>query len=161
VSAATAVEIRPLQGDEEWAEALRLQQLVATKKYLAGHPPFKVRQMAAFRSLCQAGLGEWWGAWMAEGPDQGRLVADMGLFFDSRGNSCLQQVETHPGFRRRGIGKQLLHQVTRRAFGRNGVRRLVIQAEADSPGDAFYARMGGRVVERTIELTKVLQKGRK
>jgi GNAT superfamily N-acetyltransferase len=134
----------------DWAAILDLQSLLTKEKYLAGLPPFKARQMDDLRKICRAGKGEWWGAWAAE---NGQLLADMGVFFNSGGNSCLQLVETHPAYRRQGIGAKLLHWVTRRALSQPECKRVVIQAEADSGGQAFYAQSGAVIVENTVELT--------
>ena len=146
-----ALLMRPLKSDEDWAQVLELQTLVAKEKYHAGTGDFKQPQMRDYRILTQRGIGEWWGAWY-----EGKLVADMGIYACEDGLSCLQLVETHPDYRRRGFSRQLMCEVTRFALGPMQARSVVIQAEAGTNAERFYRKAGGRLSEYTVELRKEL-----
>ncbi len=137
------VEIRPLSSDEDWQQALELQVACRGEGFnLEGYTRFKAAKMNRYRQMEQAGLGRWFGAF-----DQGRLVADLGLFCEG-GVARFQSVETHPDFRRRGICGALVYQASRYGFERMGAEVLVMIADENYFAAKIYETVGFRPEER-------------
>ncbi|WP_245556565.1 GNAT family N-acetyltransferase [Deinococcus aquatilis] len=96
----TRAEYRPLADTaEEWAQALE-NQVVSRED---GHDEeryrrYKESQFHGLRELCRAGRGFWYGAFV-----DGQLVADHGVFPDSKGLLRYQRVGTDPAYRRQGL----------------------------------------------------------
>jgi GNAT superfamily N-acetyltransferase len=86
-------------------------------------------------------------AWLASGLDSIPVGSAFLRFFTSPEQDHLAELEltVHPAQRRTGVGSRLLEAAVTGAIG-EGRRTLVTQVEADSPGDAFLAAKGFRVV---------------
>jgi predicted GNAT family acetyltransferase len=102
--------------------------------------------MKRYRRMGQAGLGEWFGAFL-----DGRLVADLGVFTDGSVGR-FQSVGTHPGYRRRGICGTLVHQASRHAFERIGVETLVMVADEHYFAAKIYESVGFQRTEKQVGL---------
>ena len=138
-----AVTIQPLQNDAQWEQALQLQVLCRPPKYSPeGYRVFKERKMERYRAMTQAGLGQWFGAFLGE-----RLAADLGIFAQGE-LGRFQTVETHPDLRRRGICGALVYEASRHAFERMGVRTLVMVADEDYHAKDIYQSVGFKVQEK-------------
>lgn len=98
---------------------------------------FAMRKAAHDRSICEAGHGAWWGAFIA-----GRLVSVMGIIDAGNGLARYQSVETHPDFRGRGLAGTLVHSVARYAFDERGARTLVMVADPDYLAIRVYRSVG-------------------
>lgn len=132
-------EIRRIESDAEWDELTESQVISSGKDSPnTAFRDFKIRQFADYRIAQELGYGDWWGAF-----HQGRLVADMGLYYDpSKTIARFQSVETHPEYRRRGLCSNLLHQLIVGAQNRYQIEQFVICTEADGDGQKVYERMG-------------------
>ena len=126
-------ELRPLAGDGDWAQRVELAQAV----YDEGRPPsdFVLRRSAAERRGCEAGHGEWWGAF-----EHGRLLSACGIFAASSGLARYQDVETHPEARRRGLAGAVVAAAARHARAALQADTLVIVAEAHA--QRLYESLG-------------------
>jgi predicted GNAT family acetyltransferase len=139
------VSIRPLAGDADWRQAVENQIACHAAEFsLPAYREFKARQMEAYRRMAEAGLGVWFGAFV-----EGRLVADLGVFVEG-GVARFQAVETHPGFRRRGICGTLVYESARHALGTLGADRLVMVADAHYHAGRIYESLGFRPTERQL-----------
>jgi GNAT superfamily N-acetyltransferase len=139
------VQVRPLSQDWEWEQAVDNQVACRESEYTEqGYRVFKRAQMERYRRMCRLGLGFWFGAFLG-----GRLVADLGLFTDGD-LARFQAVGTHPDFRRRGICGALVHQASRFALEKMGVRTLVMVAEVDYHAAAIYQMVGFRITEKQV-----------
>jgi ribosomal protein S18 acetylase RimI-like enzyme len=93
-------EVRPLEGDADWRQSVGL----AVRCFDGGEPgDFLERRAAARRRLTQTGAGIWFGAF-----ENGRLLAQLGLFDVGDGYARYQHVETDPVARRRGLAGTLV-----------------------------------------------------
>ena len=108
---------------------------------------FAVRKAAHDRSICDAGHGAWWGAFV-----DGRLVSVMGIIDAGNGLARYQSVETHPDFRGRGLAGTLVHRVARYAFDERGARTLVMVADPDYLAIRVYRSVGFDDTEKQSQL---------
>lgn len=127
-----AVAVRPVLPGE-WGAVLDLAHAVHDD----GEREFRAWQVGAHRHLVEAGRGRWWGAWRG-----GQLVGSAGLFAeDDLGR--FQQVQVHPGHRRRGIASTLVSSMTAdHLTGPHAAAPLVIVAERDSSPARIYRSVG-------------------
>ncbi len=136
--------------DEAWNAALDNQVASREDGYEeAPYRRFKAAHLRSLRSMCQAGLGFWYGAFV-----EGRLVADLGVFHDGAGLLRFQSVGTHPDFRRRGLCGSLVHFAGEHARAHFGASRLVIVADDHASAKRVYASVGFEIVERQQLLLK-------
>jgi len=143
------VVVRPLESDDDWREALELQVACREPEFTeAGYREFRARGIIRYRAMIRAGLGAWYGAFLA-----GRLVADLGVFHD-HSVGRYQEVETHPEFRRRGIAGTLVRFAGRHALDAFNLQTLVIVAEAGEPPAHLYESVGFRQTEFQMGLEK-------
>lgn len=146
---ATFVEVRPLRTEAEWAQAVEVQvECREAEHEEAPYREFRRRQMARYRSMASAGLGDWFGAFT-----DGRLVADLGLFTDGE-IGRYQSVETHPDFRRQGIGGSLVFEAGRQSMSKYRLNALVIVAEAESKASRLYGSVGFQRAEAQVGLER-------
>ncbi|MEV5506181.1 GNAT family N-acetyltransferase [Streptomyces orinoci] len=130
-------EIRPLDGDEDWALATELRFATEDSADLPEHRAFLTRKLAEYRSICEAGHGAWFGAFV-----EGRMRAGAGVFSDGGGPARFQNVETHPGFRRRGLAGAVVRHAGAWALTRPGVHTLVIVADPGYHAIRLYRTLG-------------------
>ncbi len=114
-------EIRPLGSDSDWQQSVDL----GVRCFDAAEPRlYTERRTAARRRLTETGIGAWFGAFT-----DGRLLAQLGIFYVGDGHARYQHVETDPEARRRGLAGTLVWRAGR--YGRDvlGSRTLVIVAD--------------------------------
>jgi GNAT superfamily N-acetyltransferase len=146
-----ALEVRPLSGDAEWAEAVILQSRAFSERSKDGAATdrFAQAQMARYRKMVEAGWGVWWGGFL-----DGRLAGTLGLF-SAHGLSRFQLVGTHPEFRKRGVAGTLVYEVSRRALASGGIQRLVMAADATYHAARVYTSVGFEPTEKLYAVLKV------
>lgn len=83
--------------------------------------------------------------------DTGELRAVIGVFLHD-GIARLQDVETHPDYRRRGLASALLRHVMRYAFDTLGARAVALCADSDYYAIDLYRKAGFTAVGETVEL---------
>lgn len=142
-------ELRALTGDDDWAQALGLEFACFGLPSDEDGRRFAERRFAGYRGLCEAGHGIWIGAFV-----EGHLRAGAGLFAVGSGLARFQSVETHPGFRRRGLASAVLRHAARRVLLDRGVRTLVIVADPDDHAIRLYRTLGFVDRERQVQLHK-------
>jgi len=143
------LEVRGLKSDEEWEQAIQ-NQIASRKGDLKEelYAPFKRKQMQKNRAMAEAGLGNWYGAFLND-----KLVADCGLFiFDSVGR--FQSVGTHPEFRSRGFCGNLIYQVSRQALADKKAEILVMAADPEYHAARIYESVGFKPTEKAIGLCR-------
>ena len=139
---ATDVTVRPLVTEQDWERALVNQVICREPGHdEAGHRVFKQQQMARYREMAAGGLGAWFGAFIGR-----QLVADLGIFHNQIVGR-FQLVETHPDYRRRGIGGTMVFEAARYALAHFGIDTLVIVAEMDSAPARLYGSVGFQPTE--------------
>ena len=130
-------KVRTLQLDWEWEAAFENQLAVGKKEHNdSRYSDFKYKQMKAYRKMSEAGLGNWYGAFLGD-----QLVGDLGLFI-SGGIGRFQSVETHPEFRRQGVCGTLVYQVSKEAFRNKNVKTLVMVADEEYHAAKIYESVG-------------------
>ncbi|UAC01756.1 GNAT family N-acetyltransferase [Dactylosporangium vinaceum] len=80
------------------------------------------------------------------------MRAGAGIFTDGHGLARFQSVETHPGFRRRGLDSAVIRHAGERALQRPGMHTLVIVAEPDNDGIRLYRALGFAETERQVQV---------
>jgi ribosomal protein S18 acetylase RimI-like enzyme len=138
-------ELRRLEGDDDWGEALALRRALYED---ASEKEFVERSIGAARRLSDGGHGGWFGAFI-----DGQLRAGVGIFTDGRGLARYQNVETHPSYRRRGLGSWLVHHAGQYGLTELGARTLVIVADPGYHAIAVYRRLGFADREEQVQLT--------
>lgn len=106
-----------------------------------GYRRFRQAQMRRYGAMQAAGLGHWWGVL-----HQGRLVASLGLFGQD-GFGRFQQVQTHPGWRRRGLCRALVHAACTHGLQVRGWHTLVMGADPHDVAIGLYRSLGLRQVD--------------
>ena len=142
------VEIRPLTKAWEWEEAVETQVLYRPLELQeSSYRIFKRRLMARYQRMAEAGLGNWFGAFL-----EGKLVADLGVFFDGE-VARYQSVGTHPEYRRRGICGTLVFHAANYAFDTYGVDTLVMVADEHYHAAKVYKSVGFKPTEKSLGLS--------
>jgi ribosomal protein S18 acetylase RimI-like enzyme len=126
---------RELAGDDDWQQAKELRTVLSDGEP-AAEPGFLAARIASERALTEAGHGSWFGAFV-----DGKLVAHLGLVTDGDGIARYQNVETHPEWRRRGLGGTLVWRAGE--HGLNGMAKtLVMAADPDYVAIRVYRSVG-------------------
>lgn len=143
----TLVSIRALKSEAEWEQAIQNQVLCREPEFEeTEYQVFRRRQMDLYRRMAESELGDWFGAFVGQ-----RLVADLGIF-KREGVGRFQSVETHPEFRRQGIGGTLVFEAGRQAMAKHDLDTLVIVAEEESSAARLYESVGFQPVEKQVGL---------
>lgn len=127
---------RELSGDDDWRRAVDLRTIIDAGEP-GGDPDFIAARAAAERALTEAGHGSWFGAFI-----DGELVAQLGLITDGSGIARYQNVETHPGWRRRGLAGSLVWHAGRHGLDAFGAGTLVIVADPLADAIGVYRSVG-------------------
>ncbi|MGA9533744.1 MAG: GNAT family N-acetyltransferase [Anaerolineales bacterium] len=144
---ADLIDVRPLKTESEWSAAVENQVISRELEFSEDeYRDFRQRQMARYRQMVESDLGDWYGAFV-----DGRLVADLGVFIDEDVGRY-QSVQTHPDYRRQGIGGTLVFESGRQAIGKYGLKVLVIVAELDSRAASLYQSVGFQHAEEQMGL---------
>lgn len=131
------IELRKISLEKDWSDVLELQVLCAEPKYINDYyRDFKVEQMKQYREMSEAGLGNWFGAYLND-----RLIGDLGIFRDS-GVGRYQSVGTHPEFRRQGVCGTLVYQAGLIAMKEFSLKYLVMEADPDYHAARVYESVG-------------------
>jgi ribosomal protein S18 acetylase RimI-like enzyme len=130
----TEAEIRPLDSDDDWRQSVDL----AVRCFDGGEPgDFLERRAAARRRVTQKGAGVWLGAF-----ENGRLLAQLGLFDAGDGYARFQHVETEPAARRRGLAGTLVWTAGRYGHEALGTSTFVIVADPADAAIRIYRACG-------------------
>lgn len=141
------VTVRALKTEADWEQAVDNQVVCREPEFdEVGFREFRRRQMLRYRRMAEAGLGDWFGAFVGK-----RLVADLGIVRD-RGIGRFQSVQTHPEFRRRGIAGTLVVAAGRQAMAEHHLHTLVIVAEPASGPARLYQSLGFEPTEKQVGL---------
>jgi GNAT superfamily N-acetyltransferase len=127
---------RELAGDEDWRQAAELRALISEGEP-GSEPDFLAARITAERSLTEAGHGSWFGAFA-----DGQLVAQLGLITDRSGIARFQNVETHPGWRRKGLAGTLVWRAGQHGIDSLAARTLVIAADPEYIAIRVYRSVG-------------------
>ena len=141
------IEFRPIMSDDEWQMTVELQVLVSG----GPRPDLEYRRFMQikfenYRAMIRAGQGMWLGAFQ-----RGKLIADLGLFLKND-FARFQNVETHPAYRNRGVGRALVQTASLWALKRPGIKTLVIESDPGSTADRLYRSLGFVETEQVVSL---------
>jgi ribosomal protein S18 acetylase RimI-like enzyme len=143
----TEAVLRTLDGDGDWRQSFELAAAVHAGEP-AGDAGFLTAQLAAKRSLTEAGHGAWFGAF-----HDGTLVSQLGLITIKAGLARYQNVGTHPAARRRGLAGTLVWHTSATTLT-GDTKTLVMVAD---PGDAairVYRSVGFTVTESQLSFIR-------
>ena len=138
--------VRPLVSDADWRQSVDL----AVRCFDGGEPgDFLERRAAARRRLTQTGAGIWLGAF-----ENGRLLAQLGLFDVGDCYARYQHVETDPVARRRGLAGTLVWTAGR--YGREvlGTSTFVIVADPADVAIRVYRACGFTARQRQLSFDR-------
>lgn len=139
----TLATIRRLESEEEYEQAIAIQVDCRDPRFpVETYTAFVRGSMENYRRLIDAGLGAWYGAFL-----DGRVVGDLGLFFDGDVGR-FQNVGTAPDHRRQGICGRLVHDVAREAFANGRARQLTMVADESYHAARIYESIGFAPTER-------------
>lgn len=147
----SGVEVVRVATDADWAGAAR----ALIESFLPGRSGtvedihvFVDCQLARYRAMQEAGVGQWFVA-VVDGEPAGALgvvrVGELGRF---------QLVGTDPRFARRGVCRSLVHEASRVALSDLGVTTLVIAALRGGDAARSYESVGFTETERTVALLR-------
>jgi len=139
-------EVRPLEGDADWRQSVDL----SVRCFDGGEPGnFMERRAAARRRVTQTGAGVWLGAF-----ENGRLLAQLGLFDVGDGYARYQHVETDPAARRRGLAGTLVGTAGR--YGRDvlGTSTFVIVADPAGVAIRVYRAYGFTALQSQLSFDR-------
>jgi ribosomal protein S18 acetylase RimI-like enzyme len=130
-----AAVCRQLVSQDDWLQAAELRAACHL-----GEPgvdrAFIEGRIAAQRAAVDAGYGSWFGAFQ-----DGRLLSQLGLFGQD-GVARYQNVETHPGARRRGLAGTLVCHAGRHGLELLGAGTLVMVADPGDVAIGVYRSVG-------------------
>ena len=134
------IELRLLDpaSEEQWQALVDLELGSYDGPDAASHRVFVERRLAGHRGLVTGGYGVWCAAYA----DDGRPVANLGIFALPDGLARFQDVMTDAAYRRRGIAGALLRYAGHHALSALGARTLVIVADREGPAIGVYCRAG-------------------
>jgi len=130
------LRVRTFQQATDWRQWEELQaEVTPGAEHPEAHRRYLDYQARSYRSLCDLGLGDWWGVFDAEE----QLLAYLGLYRCER-LGRFQAVTTRQDWRRRGLCQALLGNVLQAQ--RQAVESFVIVAESGHPAQRLYAQAG-------------------
>jgi GNAT superfamily N-acetyltransferase len=145
-----AALLRRFEGDDDWRRLIDLH--VGTRE--ADHPEsvyraFATARAAQWRAMQAAGLGAWFGAFVAEGGRES-LASALGIFVETPSGLAdtrdriarYQVVVTVKAHRRAGLARALIVEAARYAREHLGAARFVIIAAADEMPERLYSSLG-------------------
>jgi ribosomal protein S18 acetylase RimI-like enzyme len=144
---------RPLRSDDDWAQALELNQDCAERTD-DEHRLFIRMRTGQQRELSRLGRAVWFGAFVDD-----RVRSSLGLVSNGPGLARYQHVETHPDFRRRGLARTLVATAGRYGLGELGARKLVIIADLGYHAIDLYRSLGFADADTQVSLLRSPQPG--
>ncbi len=140
------VETRIAASDEEWASAEDCMagysgDGVSTNKRLA-------KKLATWRNLTKKKAGGWYNAYL-----NGRVVGGVGTY-QARDTFVVEEVATHPDFRRRGVARTAVYSACRQAIEHPNVEQLLLYADHGSAAERMYEQIGFRTLELQLGLLR-------
>ena len=140
---------RMLASDPDWAAAVNLHAAEPGTSDPAENREFTERRMIARREQQEAGLGGWFGAFVA-----GEMVCGLGLFTDGSGLGRFQDVETMASGRRRGLASTLVHHASLVGIRDYGIRELVMVADPEYAAIRIYRSLGFVDAEIQVQVAR-------
>ncbi len=147
-------EYRQILTPEDWEQTIQLRLDCNDDQIPTGYNIYVRKSMLEFQRMTEAGLGFWWGAFLA-----GKMVCGMGLFIE-HGVGRFQSVETHPEFRRLGLCGSLVHVVAYHALETLHADVLVMCADPEYHAARIYESVGFQPTERQMALERPPQETR-
>jgi GNAT superfamily N-acetyltransferase len=129
-------EIRPLASDDDWQQTVDLGLRLAESDAMTDLEYYRGRAHSR-RLITEQGRGAWFGAF-----DDGRLVAQLGVFCTGDGIARYQHVETDPAVRRRGLAGTLVWVAGQYGLEELAARTLAIVADEDGDAIRLYRSVG-------------------
>jgi len=140
---------RPLADDDDWAQAVWLRLACYDRGEDLDYRLFVEQQVREARELCRRGHGAWFGAFVS-----GQMRSGCGVFTDGSGVLRFQNVETDPGYRRRGLASHVVYETGRYGLTKLGARTLVIVADPGDVAIGVYRSLGFADAERQVQLQR-------
>ena len=133
---------RPVVTDAEWEMATRCAASHSESVTVVNE--MVKQEMASWRTVTQSNEGEWYGAFLRD-----TFVGGLGIYTADE-TGVIDEVVTHPDFRRQGVCRSLVYQASLHAFDHLGVRKLLLAADNGSAAKRIYEQLGFRTVEQQV-----------
>ena len=140
---------RPFELDSDWSQSVELNIACYGSGDSPSHRTFVERRTMSNRSLVAGRHGQWFGAFMGD-----TLVAQMGIVSAAPSLARFQSVETHPGYRGRGLAGTLAHHVSCYGLDELGAQTLVMVADPDYLAIKIYRAIGFTDSERQLQVER-------
>ncbi len=137
------ISIRPITTEQEWAEVLNAQFLCWVKDFEpVSFLEFKRWQVQRWKTLVEMGKGIWFGAFQGE-----QHVGNAGVF---RGDDFVryQSVSVHPDYRKAGVCRTLIYEMSKWVSGNKGAIPQIIVSEENTSAMRAYQSLGFQPRER-------------
>jgi N-acetylglutamate synthase-like GNAT family acetyltransferase len=141
-------EYRPILTAEDWEQTIQLRIECNDEHEPEGYKTFVRRKMLEYGRMTEAGLGNWWGAFL-----DGKMVSSLGLFLE-HGVGRFQSVETHADYRRRGLCGTLVHTAAKHALEHHNPKVLVMCADPEYHAARIYEGIGFKPTETQMALER-------
>jgi GNAT superfamily N-acetyltransferase len=141
-------EYRQILTPEDWEQVIQLRIECNDEHEPEGYKIFIQRKMLEYQRMTEAGLGNWWGAFL-----DGKMVSGLGLFLE-HGVGRFQSVETHADYRRRGLCGTLVHTAAKHALETLNARVLVMCADPEYHAARIYESVGFKPTETQMALER-------
>ncbi len=145
----TEAVCRVLTSDADWAAAVDLESDDNDTFDAVEYHDFERRRMAVRREQQDAGLGAWFGAFVA-----GEMRCGLGFFTDRSGLGRFQSVQTLESARRRGLAGTLVHHASVVGLRDYAIRELVMVADPDYAAIRVYRALGFADSEIQIQVAR-------
>lgn len=140
-------DVRGLENDDDWAQLSRLRDAWQGVPADDSERTFRRLRLGEERDLTHRGDAGWFGAFEGE-----QLVSALGIVSAGDGIARYQDVETHPGHRRKGHAKRLLRVAARHTRDLNATKQVVIVADPDYHAITLYRSLGFTEIERQVQI---------
>lgn len=134
------ISLRALQTEADYEQTIELQTRISIENGYEeeGSKTYLRQKMSSYRSMIEAGHGQWFGAFRGE-----ELAATMGLFWNTTVGRY-QEVATAPEHRRQGLARTLTHFVADYGLRHGKLKTLVIVADINYHAKTLYESVGFR-----------------
>ncbi|MEU4194481.1 GNAT family N-acetyltransferase [Kribbella sp. NPDC026611] len=140
----TEATYRAITSDDDWGQLLQLGFSTAEQELDPYYEEFTRQRLVSQRGLVEDGHGTWFGAF-----EDDRLQSSLGLVFDGQGLARLQNVQTAPDARGRGLAGTLVHHAS--TYGLTKAHTLVMVADPEYLAIRIYRSVGFTDTETQLQ----------
>lgn len=138
------VTVKPIETDSEWQLAA---QCVASHDKPTTQVNDRIQKMmTTWQALAKNQKALWFGAYL-----NGEFAGGLGIY-KVENTGVVDEVVTHPNFRRQGVGRTLVYQAAQHAREHLNLQKLLLAADNNSDPKRMYEQIGFKTVEHQVGL---------